>query len=50
LLAQAIEDKYEPMEADRRAYQAAKQTGTLDGYWDSKKEVYKSMVRGGARA
>ncbi len=43
---QAIEDKYEPWEADRRAYRIAKANGTLSQYWEDKKEVYKSMVRG----
>ncbi len=43
---QAIEDKYEPMEADRRAYRVAKANGTLSKYWEDKKDVYKSMVRG----
>lgn len=44
---QAIQDKYEPMEADRRAYLAAKANGTVDQYWAENKEVYMSMVRGG---
>jgi len=43
---QAIVDKYEPMEADRRAYQRAKSQGKLKEYWEDKKEVYKKMVRG----
>ena len=46
---QAIVDKYEPMEADRRAYQVAKARGQLDKYWEEKKDVYKAMVRGGSR-
>lgn len=43
----AIIDKYEPMEADRRAYAKAKSTGQLDKYWEEKKDMYRSMVRGG---
>jgi hypothetical protein len=43
---QAIEDKYEPMEADLRAYRAAKASGTLSQYWEDKKELYKSIVKG----
>lgn len=44
---QAIYDKYEPMEADRKAYRAAKTAGTLDRYWEEKKDTYKSVVRPG---
>lgn len=43
---QAISDKYEPMEADRRAYRAAVAQGTVKQYWDDKQATYKGMVRG----
>ena len=43
-----IMDKYEPMEADRKAYLQAKAKGQLDQYWSNNKEVYRSMVRGGS--
>lgn len=44
----AIEDKFEPNEADRKAYREAKERGTLDTYWtDARKEKYNVMARGG---
>jgi len=45
----AIRDKYEPMEADRRAYRKARDAGKLDEYWAARKEAYNSLVRGGPR-
>lgn len=41
---QAIYDKYEPLEADRRAYQKAKREGKLEDYWAARKGTYEQVV------
>ncbi len=43
---QAVKDRLEPMEADRRAYQRAKAEGRLDEYWAApgREETYRNIV------
>lgn len=43
---QAVHDRLEPMEADRRAYQRAKAEGRLDEYWAApgREEMYRNIV------
>lgn len=40
----AIKAKYEPLEADRKAYQAAKANNRLEDYWAAKKGTYESVT------
>jgi hypothetical protein len=41
---QALVDKYDPAEADRRAYQAAAAAGTLDEYWAARRGLLASLT------
>jgi hypothetical protein len=36
--------RYDPLEVDRKAYQAAKKAGRLEDYWASRQELYQKMT------
>ena len=41
---QAIKDKYNPMEADRRAYREARAAGRLEEYWAARAQKLKEIT------